>query len=71
MTLVQELERFDATPAYAATLKQFKLPAIANKVGISPGYLSNILTGYKLPSKALSQKLQKLADTIEASTRRQ
>ncbi|WP_300461295.1 hypothetical protein [Desulfobacula sp.] len=64
MSIITELNTFNAVPSYAKILKNFPRVAVANKVGITSTYLCNILCGSKEPSKNLDLKLQELADSI-------
>lgn len=64
MSLVSELSRKPEPPAYAAILQQFPAPAIAEHVGVTYGYIINILTGTRRPGKALEQKLTQLAAQV-------
>ncbi|KJR42570.1 hypothetical protein MCHI_001531 [Candidatus Magnetoovum chiemensis] len=52
-------------PAYAETLKPFNRAVIAKKVNCSTTYLTQIITGYKKPSKELESRLKALAFEIK------
>ena len=64
MGLISELSTVKK-PVYAETLRQFKLGAVADKVGVSYGYLINVLTGTRKPGAKLDKKLAELAKQIE------
>lgn len=54
-------------PAYSSTLKRFNRALIAKKVNCTTTYLTQILSGYKIPSKPLEQRLKALATEIQAA----
>lgn len=65
MSLTEQLKRDYTAPAYAEPLKQFKRGIIAERVGVSTGYICNILTGSKYPGLRLEQRLIRLAAQVE------
>lgn len=54
-------------PAYSKVLKPFNHAVIAQKVDCSTTYLSQLLSGYKKPSKELEHRLKALAAEIQAA----
>lgn len=65
MSILEQLEQKYERPAYARTLNQFKRRSVAGLVGISTGYLCNVLTGSKEPSETLERRLTELARQVE------
>lgn len=65
MGILEQLEKKYELPAYAETLNQFKRRSVAEMVGVSTGYICNVLTGSKEPSPELEQRLIELADEVE------
>jgi len=71
MSIIQELSKPLPVPSYAKTLKKFQRKAVGDVVGVSSGYVSQILTGAKIPSPELDQKFRDLAAQVEAEERQQ
>jgi len=58
-------ELFERQPHHLTpVLNRFPRPGIAKRLGISPNFLSSILTGYNSPSPAMEKKMQTLVDQI-------
>ncbi len=64
MSVIKQLENKYEMPAYAKTLKSFKRRSVAQMVGVSTGYICNILAGSKEPSLELEQRLIELAAQV-------
>ena len=65
MSILKQLNKEYSAPGWAVTLKPFKKRSIAALVGVSTGYIYNILTGCKEPSRELEEKLKSLAKRVE------
>ena len=65
MSLIYELST-PKRPEYAETLRQFPLACVAEKVGVSYSYLSNILSGQRKPGGPLERKLKVLARQVKS-----
>jgi len=66
MKVLDQLKKKHELPAYAETLNQFKRRSVAKMVGVSTGYICNVLSGSKEPSQALEQRLIELAEQVKA-----
>ena len=65
-SFIEQLRTATPTPpTYSKVLKPFNHAVIAQKVNCSTTYLSQLLSGYKKPSKELESKLKALAAQIQ------
>lgn len=71
MCIVSELSKNPTPPDYADILAQFPRATVAQKIGCSAGYISNILSGCKPPGRKLDLKLRELATAVEAEMSQQ
>jgi len=66
MSILTELRTTNTTPpSFAELLKQFPRKSVANQLGITPIHTANILSGYRIPGKALSKKIRELVAEVE------
>lgn len=63
--LITYLSTEPTPPAYAKILKRYNRALIAQKVKCTTTYLTQILTGYKIPSKELEHRLKTLSAEIQ------
>ena len=71
MSLISELSQPYAPPVYAEILSLFSRGNIADKIGLSYGLTSNILSGCRKASPRIEKKLIALAAGIEAEMKQQ
>ena len=65
MNILKQLNKKHEAPGWAVTLKQFKRRPVAKLMGVSTGYMCNVIAGSKEPSKKLEEKLKNLAKRVE------
>lgn len=65
MNILEQLNQDYETPPWAISLKPFKRRQLADILGISAGYLCNVLTGSKRPGRELEQRIISLARQVD------
>lgn len=65
MSILDQLKKTHSSPPYAKTLQKFRRRSVAQMVGVSTGYICNVLSGSKEPSTELEQRLIELARQVE------
>ena len=71
MSLLAELSKGYNPPFYAKTFKSFNRGAVADKIGISYGFTSNILSGCRKPGIEIEKRFIKLAAQVETEIKAQ
>ena len=66
MSILTELRTTDTTPpSYSNLLKQFPRKSVASQLSITPMHVSNILSGYRIPGKALNKIILEVVVEVE------
>ena len=66
MSIISELSKGYTPPLYAEVLKPFPRGILAEKIGITYGFCSNVLTGCRKPGPEVRKKFIKLAAQVQA-----